>query len=172
MKTRLWNLCQQDVPCCVAQLISWWKRPHLRGRALSAGTGDSLDTLLGPVLLSSMNMYSLTISVGHKSIFVCCIFLQTEVIPVHAIKAYRGNIGIAPFILNPGMRWRWVGYWRYRGNIGIAPFIQNPGMRWRWVGYWRYRGNFWLFHVCLFMYLLQVCLNMLSLASDGRIISE
>ena len=147
MKTRLWNLCQQDVPCCVAQLISWWKRPHLRGRALSAGTGDSLDTLLGPVLLSSMNMYSLTISVGHKSIFVCCIFLQTEVIPVHAIKAYRGN-------------------------IGIAPFIQNPGMRWRWVGYWRYRGNFWLFHVCLFMYLLQVCLNMLSLASDGRIISE
>jgi len=29
-------------------------------------------------------------------------------VPVHAMKAYKGNIYIAPFILNLGTGWRWV----------------------------------------------------------------
>jgi hypothetical protein len=33
---------------------------------------------------------------------------QGEVFPVHAMKAYWGSIGIAPLILNFGLRWRWL----------------------------------------------------------------
>ena len=31
-----------------------------------------------------------------------------KVFPVHAMKAYRRNAGIATLILNLGTRWRWL----------------------------------------------------------------
>jgi hypothetical protein len=31
---------------------------------------------------------------------------KSKVFPVHTMKAYRGNRGISPFILNLGIRWR------------------------------------------------------------------
>jgi len=42
-----------------------------------------------------------------------------EVFLIHAIKAYRGKRGIAPPILNLGIRWRTV------INVTFRPF--NPG---------------------------------------------
>lgn len=45
---------------------------------------------------------------------IACYFLtdlidEQEVVPVHAIKEYRGSGGITPLILSLWIRWRWVG---------------------------------------------------------------
>ena len=32
--------------------------------------------------------------------------IKGKVIPVHAVKAYRGNRGVEPLILNLGPRWK------------------------------------------------------------------
>ena len=40
----------------------------------------------------------------------CSLFVRGEhkVVSAHAVKAYRGRKGVAPHILNLGIRWRWV----------------------------------------------------------------
>jgi hypothetical protein len=50
--------------------------------------------------------------------------VKNKIVPVHAVKAYGGNTGIAPFILNVGTKWR--------GDIKstqrlLYPTGKNPG---------------------------------------------
>ena len=40
--------------------------------------------------------------------FLICKSKKKCIVPVHAMKAYRGNVGIAPLILNLGSIWRSV----------------------------------------------------------------
>ena len=43
-----------------------------------------------------------------KFFFLAVFFLRAKAFCIQALKAYRGNRDIAPFILNLGTRWRWV----------------------------------------------------------------
>jgi hypothetical protein len=56
---------------------------------------------------------------------------KRKVVPVYAVKAYRGSGGVAPPILNLGTRWRWV------VNSTPRPLClreRTPGTH--WLGYW------------------------------------
>lgn len=51
------------------------------------------------------------------------IYQKCKIIPVHAIKSHRGSRGIAPFILNRGIRWRLV------FNIQSQPLYSTGGKK-------------------------------------------
>jgi len=72
--------------------------------------------------------------------------IHCKVSPDHAMEAYRGNKGIAPFILNPGTRWRWV-VKSSSGRFTAWQETQYP-LNWRlegsqsWSGHFRKREKF------------------------------
>jgi hypothetical protein len=65
------------------------------------------------------NIYSADVSRGRGKV------------PVHAMKAYKGSTYIAPFILNLGMRWKWV------ISLMFWPLLSRARIcRTSWIGGW------------------------------------
>jgi hypothetical protein len=69
------------------------------------GCGASVASAAGPFTTKKAwrhSLLTLAIYGGDWSAII------DNVVPVHAMKAYRGRSGIAPVILNLGAKWRWV----------------------------------------------------------------
>ena len=64
-------------------------------------------------------------------------------VPVHVLKAYRGSRGLAPVILNLGIRWRWVVNFRHRPlYCWVIELVRNlvahgDAREGKWRGNWR-----------------------------------
>ena len=91
-------------------LISMWLTNWWTGKDLSV-VSHTLILQMSCVIFCSNSQFNLAdiLAILHKGVSYLCMFNVTYLfMKLHAMKAYRGNRGIAPIICTRNTRWKWM----------------------------------------------------------------